>query len=99
MSAIASLKTAVILWVWRQIPDCREVSREASRSLERPPGLKRRFQLWLHRLICVWCRRYNRQIRFQHRAASHSSEIDTLPTSHVLSPESKRRITARLLQS
>jgi hypothetical protein len=44
-------------------PDCRQVSRWQS-DAGTPLSPAKRTGLRLHRLLCAWCRRYGKQIRF-----------------------------------
>lgn len=90
------LKQRALLWLWRQVPDCAEMSRLSSRILDEPPSLKLRFQMWLHHLICVWCRRYTQQLEFLRRAAaSFRHELATVP-SRNLTAAGRQRIINRL---
>ena len=50
----------------------------------------------MHLLLCKWCRRYGRQIRFLHHAAhEHPEELQTV-TPHQLSPEARERMKQSL---
>ena len=74
MKLMEALKTRWIVWVWNHTPTCAEMSRLASQSLEQPLSLKMRFKMWLHFLICVWCERYYKHLKFLHRAAPQFAE-------------------------
>ena len=90
--------------IWSQIkrigmdlsPNCREAGRAQSEALDRPLPPVRRFGLRLHLLICQWCRRYGRQIRFIHEAAhQHDAKLaESVPQG--LSAEARERIRRRL---
>ena len=96
MKLMQSLKKRWIVWVWNHTPTCAEMSRLASRSLERPLSLKMRLKMWLHFLICVWCERYQKHLKFLHRAAPRfGKQIDTA-SNRSLSVEAKQRIKVRL---
>jgi len=56
----------------------------------------RRVGLWLHLLICKWCRRYGKQIRFLHNAAHSHPEALTEAITQKLSLEAKERIKRRM---
>jgi len=96
MKLTESLKTRWIVWVWNHTPNCAEMSRLASQSLEQPLSLKLRFKMWLHFLICVWCERYQKHLKFLHRAAPQLEEKGDSVSSPSLSVEAKQRIKARL---
>jgi len=77
------------------LPDCREASRVQSELLDHPLPASRRLGLGLHLLVCKWCRRYGRQIRFLgHAAREHQDEL--LKSDCGLSPEAHDRIKRRL---
>ena len=96
MKLMESLKTRWIVWVWNHTPNCAEMSRLASQSLEQPLSLKLRFKMWLHFLICVWCERYQKHLKFLHRAAPQLEEKVDSVSSPSLSVEAKQRIKLRL---
>jgi hypothetical protein len=77
-------------------PSCREAARAQSEALEHSLPPAKRFGLWLHLLMCRWCRRYGQQIRFM-RAAVHEHEdqqTDAMPQK--LSPEARERLKRTL---
>ena len=99
MSLSKSIKTRFVVWVWNHTPNCAEMSRLAARSLEQPATAKTWLKMRLHFLICAWCRRYFRQLRFLHAAAPRLEwQTGGLP-GRGMSAEAKRRIIARILAS
>ena len=97
MKIFESIKMGAIVWVWKHTPNCADMSRLASRSLERPLSLRLQFKMRLHYLICVWCKRYFKQLKFLHEAAPHFADhAGTLP-GRGLSAESRKRMV-QLLQ-
>jgi hypothetical protein len=96
MKSLDLIKTRWVVWVWNHTPNCAEMSRLASRSLEQPLSLRTRLKMWLHYLICVWCKRYFKQLTFLRKAAPHSGEHAGLLPSRGLSAEAKQRIMLRL---
>jgi hypothetical protein len=90
--AAAALKTGL----HTLSPNCREASRLQSDALDQPLSLPRRFGLRLHLLICKWCRRYGKQIRFLRQAVhEHPDELsEAVPRS--LSPEARERLKQTL---
>ena len=96
MKSPQSLKMRWLVWVWKHTPNCAEMSRLASRSLDQPLSFKVRCQMRLHHLICVWCRRYEKHLRFLHLSAPRmQGEIETA-AQRGLSPEARQRIVQRL---
>lgn len=75
---------------------CRDASRALSEQLDHPLPQSRRIGLWLHLLICDWCRRYERQLRFLRHAACDHQEKFIEASPHKLSPEARERIKRRL---
>jgi hypothetical protein len=49
--------------VFELMPTCRDASRLQSHMLEETLPLRTRFGLRCHLLLCVWCRRYGRQLQ------------------------------------
>ena len=96
MKLLRAVKMRWLVWVWRHTPNCAEMARLASRSLDQPLSFKVRGTIRLHYLICVWCRRYQQHVQFLHHAAPRmQAEVET--TAHRgLSAEAKRRMAERL---
>jgi hypothetical protein len=80
------------------LPNCRQVSRLQSDLLDRPLSLPQRFGLRLHLLICKWCRRYGKQIRFLHQAVHEHPDELSQASPRTLSPEARKRLKQRLGQ-
>ncbi len=96
MKLLKSIKMRWMVWVWNHTPNCAEMSRLASLSLEQPASLGLRLKMRLHHLICVWCQRYQKQLQFLHRAAPKMQEEIEAASNRKLPEESKRRIVERL---
>jgi hypothetical protein len=91
-----ALKRRWVVWVWSHTPNCAEMSRLTSLSFEQPPALALRFKMWLHHLICVWCHRYGKQIRFLRQAAQEHPEELTRAVPERLSSEARERLKQSL---
>ena len=76
-------------------PDCREASRAQSEALDHPLPLTQRVGLWLHLLLCKWCRRYGKQIRFLRTAAHEHHDELTDSAPQKLSVSARERIKQR----
>ena len=96
MKLLEALKMRWVVWVWNHTPNCAEMSRLASLSLEQPPSFTLRLKMRLHHLICVWCQRYERQLIFLHRAAPHAHDVLDALAARGLSPEARQRLVQRL---
>lgn len=88
-SKIGEIKAVLML-------NCRDASRMQSEQLERSLPATRRFGLFLHLLICKWCRRYGKQIRFMQTAAREHPEKLGEGNSPSLSDDARERIKSRL---
>ena len=96
MKLFESLKLRWVVWVWNHTPNCAEMSRLASLSFEEAPSPALRLKMRLHHLICVWCQRYERHLKFLHRAAPRAqNDLDMLGI-RGLSPEARHRLVQRL---
>jgi len=73
-------------------PSCKDVTRMMSEAMDRRLPLRQRLAIYLHRLICVWCDRYYRQI---HSLRDHSKSLhlhlENL-SEEKLSPDVKSKI-------
>ncbi len=99
MNLFEKLKFRWVAWVWNHTPTCVEMTRLASLSLDRPLPLKTRAQIWLHWMICVWCKRYFRHLHLLHkRAPELSRNLESLPTPRF-SADAKCRIKTRLREA
>lgn len=96
MKIIASIKERWEVWVWQHTPHCTEILRLASQSLEQPLSFRTRLKMRLHFLICVWCERYVKQLKFLHQAGSHLDHQDETLPGHGLSAEARARIVQNL---
>jgi len=96
MNLLNTVKDGMITGLRMVMPSCREALRLQSDALERPLPPTRRPGLWLHLLLCKWCRYYGLQIRFlRHAAHKHPDEL-TQATPQKLSPEARERIRQKL---
>ena len=77
-------------------PNCRDAARAQSAMLDHPLPPAKRLGLWLHLLICKWCRRYGKQIRFLREAAQEHGEELTEAAPQQLSAGARERIKRRL---
>lgn len=77
-------------------PNCREASRLQSEATQHPLPCLPRMGLRLHLLLCGWCRRYGKQIRFLRDAAHTHPDDLTVPASGHLRPEVRERLKRAL---
>jgi len=99
MNLLNTVKNGVITGLRLLMPSCRQALRLQSDALDRPLPPTRRPGLWLHLLLCKWCRYYGQQIRFiRHAAHEHPGEL-TQAAPQQLSPEARERIRRKIRAS
>ena len=96
MKAFEPLKQRCGAWIWSLTPNCADMSRLASQSLEKALPLGLRLKMRLHFLVCVWCNRYFKQLKFLHQAAPHLEQRAGDLPGCGLPLEAKRRIVQHL---
>lgn len=77
-------------------PNCEEMARLASESLERRLTLKERFLFNLHEGICFFCKRYKKQIHTLHHILREDGESLSESSSERLSEDCKSRLKTLL---
>ena len=77
-------QTALVKFIGKRTPKCREVVRILSQSMDSKLPLSMRIKLRLHYLICAWCQRYEKHLHELRKFASsvpdhtHAFSEDTL---------------------
>ena len=64
MKAYINTKRALKRWLLRSLQPCEQMVPLMSESMESPLGLSEWVQLKLHLIVCAWCARYLKQIKF-----------------------------------
>lgn len=77
-------------------PSCRQASRLQSAALDHRLQILQRIGLRIHLLLCKWCRRYGRQIRFLRDAAHEHPDELLEPSRQKLSDATRERMKQRL---
>lgn len=96
MKLFQSIRRRWVIWVWQHTPSCVEMSRLASQQLERPLPLKLRLKMRVHFLICVWCKRYFKQLNFLRQASPCLDEHLAAFPQRGLTDAAKGRIVERI---
>src|SRR6185369_2786140 len=94
---LTSLSTTVKTGLRALMPTCREVTRLQSDALDRNLPFSKRVGLRFHLLVCRWCRRYGKQIRFLREAMHDHPEELCEASSQGLSSEARERLKRALL--
>lgn len=85
-----------VTFLVRNTPSCKEMTERISESMERRLSFRQRIGVRLHFLICIWCRRYQKQLLFIRNILRGDPEKigENLPGG--LSPEARRRMKEAL---
>src|SRR5260370_9515738 len=81
------IERLLVSFIANHTPKCREVVKLLSQSMEVKLPITTRIKLQFHFLICVWCQRYEKQLRALRKIAFSSSEhvddfcLEALPDS------------------
>jgi hypothetical protein len=99
LQILQKAKRAASIWLAHRLPPCKDVTQMVSDAMERKLPLRRRLEVRLHFLICVYCLRYFKQLQFMQEAAQqHATQIErgeTAPT-RSLPPEARERLKRSL---
>jgi hypothetical protein len=99
---LQKLKWAVILWLARRLPDCKQMTRKLGESLDRKTSWREKLVMKLHIVTCEACERYLQQVSFLKHAVHIHGDADA-GTSELslaaMSPESKMRLKTILRQN
>jgi hypothetical protein len=99
MELLKRVLTALKTGLHTLSPNCREASRLQSEALDRSLSRGQRLGLRLHLLLCKWCRRYGRHIRFLRMVVhEHPDEVNG-STPQSLPPEARERLKQSLRDS
>lgn len=90
------VKMGATFWLARRLPECVELVRVMSQSLERELTLRERAVLRLHYLYCGYCRSYLESLRFMREAARAKAEQVGDAPGPALSDEARERIRRAL---
>jgi hypothetical protein len=88
------LPRRAILLIARYTPDCHDMTRLVSQSMDHRLPFSTWARMKLHYVICVWCERYAEQIAFVKSAAHGFAKNATNSGTETLSPEKKKRLQA-----
>jgi hypothetical protein len=89
-------QTALVKFIGKRTPKCREVVRILSKSMDSRLPLGIRIKLRLHYLISAWCQRYEKHLHELRKFASSAREhADDLSTD-TLSSTAKERMKEAL---
>ena len=76
--------------------NCKEATRLQSEALDHKLPFRKRLGLRIHLMICKWCCRYGKQVRFLRDAAHEHPDKVSEPVAEKLSDEARERIKRKL---
>ena len=88
------LPRRAILLIARYTPECHNMTRLVSQSMDQRLPLSTWARMKLHYLICVWCERYAEQIAFVKSAARVFATNSATSGTETISPEKKKSLQA-----
>ena len=96
MNWLANLLKALARGMAALSPNCRQASRLQSEALDHKLPTLQRIGLRIHLLLCKWCRRYGKQIRFLRDAAQEHPDGLVEPARQKLPDAARERMKQRL---
>ena len=90
------LTTAIVMFLARVTPRCHDMTRLISQSQDGSLPLVTRIKMRMHYWICIWCRRYDGQIRFVRKALHICPEEPVQFKGPALNAQSKERLKQAL---
>jgi hypothetical protein len=99
MNWIANLRRTISHAVGAIFQNCKHASHLQSEALDHRLPRLQRAGLNFHLLLCKWCRRYGRKIRFLRVAARQYGEKEERSSPATLSSEARSRILKKLKAS
>jgi hypothetical protein len=96
MNWLANMMNCLARGIAALSPSCKEASRLQSEARDHKLPILRRIGLWIHLVLCKWCRRYRKQIRSLRDAVhEHPDELEEHPPQKL--PDAAReRMKQRL---
>jgi hypothetical protein len=84
-------QTALVKFIGKHTPKCREMVRILSQSMDQPMPLMMRIKKRIHFLICCWCQRYEEQLHYMRKAARAFAEHADEASIAAVPEETKER--------
>jgi hypothetical protein len=92
-------QTALVKFIGKRTPKCREVVRILSQSMDSKLPLSMRIKLRMHYLICAWCRRYEKHLHELRKFSSSVPDHAEAFSEDALSPTAKERMKQALREA
>jgi len=94
VKAFITIRKVFRRWLLKSLQPCKKMVPLMSESMDRSLTLAEWLQLRLHLIVCAWCARYLKQIRFI-RQILHE-DVMTANSFAVLDTKARERITRSL---
>jgi hypothetical protein len=92
-------QTALVNFIGKHTPKCREMVRILSQSMDQPMPLSMRIKKRIHYLICCWCQRYEEQLHYMRDVArefpEHADKASDVPVSNETKERWKQAVRSR----
>jgi hypothetical protein len=92
------LQVRIALLICRITPTCAEVVRMVSLGMDKKLPLTMRIKLRIHYLMCTFCKRYTKQLKYMRTTAREFPEKIGKVSDATLPAETKERFKAALRQ-
>ena len=92
------LQLQIVLLICRFTPTCPEVIRILSLGMDRPLSLTTRIKLRIHYLMCSFCERYAKQLKYMREVSREFPEKIGEVSDAKLPTEAKERLKEALRQ-
>jgi len=96
MKRVNRMRTAFVTFIVRMTPRCADMTRLISQSLDVRLPWMTRLRMRLHYGICVWCMRYQQQVRFIH---DHAHEFEERLAADSKAPALTSEARGRMRQA
>ena len=99
LNASINPRKIVRRWILQTLQPCQKIVPLMSESMERSLGLRESLKLRLHLIVCGWCARYLKQIKFIRQLLGEQILVDrSLSPSTLLDVEARQRINNSILE-
>lgn len=92
-------QTMLVRLIRKHTPNCREMVRILSQSMDEPMPLTMRIKKRFHFLMCCWCQRYEEQLHYLRDTArqfpEHANEASDLPVANEVKERWKQAVRDR----
>ena len=90
------MQLKIVLLICKITPGCPEVTRLLSQGMDKPLSLMTRVKLRIHYLMCSFCERYAKQLKYMREVAREFPEKIGETSEVKLPADAKERMKAAL---